>query len=125
MTRNDRILANEYTRSTRYVIRATFKDGRTTKDDATELRVSKILSTITAAGSNGHDASDRAVKAVQAILAANGGRFESSKLGTEVFKSLMSDPQRNDVLKLVTPDFLAQAGRPWIFDAQAGLLIAQ
>src|SRR5262249_25242973 len=61
---------------------------------------------------------------IQKVLAANAGRMETAKLAAEVFKALMNDPNRNDVLRLVTPDFLRAKGRPWIYDREAGLLTA-
>ncbi len=106
-----------------------FQDGRTTKDDATVLLVSKLLSEVASAGAaavaGGTDVASKAIATVKAILAANSGRVETARLGTEVFKALMQDAQRNDVLKAITPEFLGAAGRPWIYDGSAGLLIAQ
>ncbi len=101
-----------------------FQDGRQQKDDATILVVTKVIEVPGGAGASA-DPTDAAIGAVKSVLAANAGRIESAKLATEVFKALMTNPQRNDVLRVITPDFLAKhSGSAWLFDTQAGLVIA-
>jgi len=99
-----------------------FQDGRAQKEDATVLVVTKLYSEVgKAASSDGIEG--KAVATVLAILASKGGSVEAARLGTEVFKALMTDPQRNEVLKAVTPEFVQAAGRPWI--VADGIVVAQ
>jgi hypothetical protein len=101
-----------------------FKDGRSSKEDATILLVTKLNSAV-AGGGQGVSApgvaaaspvEDKAVAAVSALLAANSGLLAVSRMGTEVFKALAGKPERNDVLKLVTPAWLASGDKPWTVD---------
>lgn len=102
----------------------TFQDGRKAKEDATILLVDKILGEVAAAPA-AVDLTTKAIEAVQKALAANAGQLPAARVALEVFKVVGREPQGAEILKAVTPEFLSAAGRPWLFDQAAGLLIAQ
>jgi hypothetical protein len=63
---------------------------------------------------------EKARATVLGILANLGGSVAKNRLTAEVFKVLMSDPDRQAVLRLAYQDeFLMGEGHPWKYDAKA------
>lgn len=62
----------------------------------------------------------KAVGAVLAVLAEQGGSVSKAKLSAAVFHQLKDDPQRNLVVaRAYTDDFLGADGQPWSYDGSS------
>ena len=110
-----------------------FRNGQKTREGATVLTVSKILHVdkpgqfaypVTGQPSpNGHaELIAQAIEAVKKIAQAHSGQIQVGNIPALVWNSL-PEAQRNQVLPLLVPEFYAKG--PWIYDAQAGLILVK
>ena len=105
-----------------------FRNGQKTKEGAMVLTVSKILglnrgATTGTPSPNGHaELTAQAIEAVKKIAQAHSGQIQVGSIPALVWGTL-PEGQRNQVLPLLVPEFYAKG--PWIYDAQAGLILVK